>query len=464
MAVEFDAREFGRLYQTLDDSEKKQFVSSLTPEQAFVLQNLWEFRARPSQIPTEGDWFVYLYCTGRGYGKTLSLTGWADGKARDYPGCRLALVAPTAADARDVLVQGDSGLQAVAPKWDVPRYSPTYRRVEWSNGSRGFLYSAEESERLRGPQHHFGIADEIRAWSDPETWDNLILGMRLGQKPQIVGATTPKPSPLVKDLLNDKTIPKIYGSTLENAANLAKPFLDKIIEKYQGTRLGDQEIEGRLLEDLVGALWKSWMFELEGFRVDEHTLPMLNRKCVSIDPAVSTNRNSNETGIVVAGVEHRKIVGRAKPLKHFYSLEDLSQSTPPHEWAQAAVNAYRVHGCDFIVAEGNNGGNLVSEIIATIDSSIEVKVVKATVGKEARAEPIAAFYSQGRAHHYCPYGNIQNLKDLEDQMLNWIPGFGSSPDRIDATVWAAHALMLEEEESAPIMRRAEARFSHKISW
>lgn len=464
MSVDFNPREFGKLYRTLSDEEKLEFVASLTSEQAYALENLWEFRAREKQIPADGDWFVYLYCTGRGFGKTNALTGWADGKARDFPGCRMAFVAPTAADARDVLVQGDSGIQAVAPKWDVPRYSPTYRRVEWSNGSRAWLYSAEESERLRGPQHHFGIADEIRAWTDPETWDNLILGMRLGDKPQIVGATTPKPSALVKELLTDKSIPKIYGSTLENAANLARPFLEKILEKYENTRLGDQEILGILLEDLVGALWKSWMFEMPGFRVNENTLPLLNRKCVAIDPAVSTNKNSNETGIVVSGVENRKIDGRNKPLKHFYILEDLSQSTPPHEWAQAAINAYHEHQCDFIVAEGNQGGNLVSEIIASIDSNIEVKIVKATVGKEARAEPIAAFYAQGRAHHYHHSSKPLGLKELEDQMTDWIPGFGSSPDKIDAAVWGGHALMLDDQDEAPVMRRAVAKFRHNISW
>lgn len=456
---EFDAKSFGKLYRSLNDEDKQAFVKTLTEEQSFALENLWEFKARDKQIPEDGDWFVWLYCTGRGYGKTQSLTGWADNKARQYPGCRIALVAPTAADARDVLVQGDSGLQGVAPVWDVPKYSPTYRRVEWSNGSRAWTYSAEESERLRGPQHHFGIADEIRAWADAETWDNLILGMRLGEKPQIVGATTPKPSALVKTLLADKTIPKVYGSTFENAAHLAKPFLDKILEKYSGTRLGDQEIEGKLLEDLAGALWKSWMFDLPGFRVNEHTLPTLNRKCVSVDPAVSTNRDSNETGLIVAGVEYRQVSGRSKPVRHFYALEDHSQSTPPHIWGQEAVDLFYAHGCSFIVAERNNGGNLVTEVIAGIDPNVPVKTVFASDSKEARAEPISGFYAQGRAHHY------KILKELEDQMLDWVPHTGMpSPDHVDSLCWAGHALMFEEEEEAPTMRLAIARFSNKISW
>lgn len=387
---------------------------------------------------------------------TRALTGWADAKARDNPGCRIAFVGATAADARDVLVKGDSGVLDVAPDWDKPHYSPTYRMVEWSNGSRAWLYSAEEANRLRGPQHHFGIADEIVAWSDLETWDNLIFGMRLGEKPQIVVGTTPKPSPFLRALIAEPTTMMMNGSMLENAKNLAPSFIAKVMEKYGGSRLGDQEIEGKLLDDLVGALWKSGMFEREGFRVNATTLPELAVKCVAIDPAVTSNAKSNETGIIVAGAEHRKRKG-THPLKHLYILQDLTTNRPADEWAKIAVDAFHDHNCDFIVAETNNGGDLVTEMIATVDPNVPVRTVHASVSKQARAEPIVTFYAQGRAHHY------GTLKELEDQMLDWIPG-AYSPDRVDSCVWAGHALMIGEEDEAPVMRRAEARFGKQLSW
>lgn len=456
---EAELKQLAKQYRALSKKDQIAFVKECSDEEAFIIQNLWEFRAREKQIVQDGDWFVYLWMTGRGFGKTLSECGWVDGMARANPGCRIALVGPTAADTRDVMVQGESGILNIAPIWDKPKYSPTYRRVQWSNGSTAWLYSAEEPERLRGPQHHFAACDEIGAWFREDTWDMLMFGMRLGTDPKIVAGTTPRPTALIHRLVNDKKTVVISGSTLENRQNLAKPFVAQILARYGGTRLGKQEIEGVLLEELIGALWKEWMFSHEGFRVDDTLLPPLRRKVVSIDPAVSTNDDSNETGIIVAGAHYYEKEGSEVEMRDLYVLADLSMSAGPETWARAAIQAYYAYGCDLIVAEINNGGNLVGQNIASIDPNVPFKALKATEGKQARAEPISLFYAQNRAHH------TRVFKELEDQMLDWIPGKGASPDRIDALCWAGHELLLGEPEEAMVpLRTGIARFTSKLRW
>lgn len=345
---------------------------------------------------------------------------------------RIALVAPTAADAREVLVEGPAGILAVSPPRNRPLYEPSKRRLTWANGAIATTYSADEPERLRGPQHDAAVCDELAAWSYPESYDMLQFGLRQGAHPRCVVATTPKPIKLLKDLLarEGRDVVVTRGSTYENRSNLAPSFLSTIVRKYEGTRLGRQELLAELLEDIPGALWRrSRIDELRVFGV-----PALQRIVIAIDPAVSSAENSDETGIIVAGIANKE---------EAYVLEDLSGRYQPLEWARKAIGAYRKYKADRIVAEVNNGGEMVEATLRTVDSSIPYKAVHASRGKARRAEPVAALYEQGHVHH------VGNYPQLEDQLCDMTVDFdptvmGYSPDRLDAAVWALTELMLTE--------------------
>jgi phage terminase large subunit-like protein len=373
---------------------------------------------------------------GRGVGKTRSgaekVRSWAE--SGDYS--RIALVAATAADARDVMVEGESGLLACCPPWNRPKYEPSKRRVVWPNGALATLYSADEPERLRGPQSAAGWCDELAAWRFLEqAWDNLIFGLRLGDKPRLVITTTPKPLELLRKLIKDPTCIVTRGNTFENAANLAPTALAEFRAKYEGTRIGRQELYAEMLDDTPGALWT--LTQLDNLRVQGY--PDLVRIVVAIDPAVSVTDESDETGIVVAGLG---IDG------HGYVLEDLTCKTSPQDWAQRAANAFYKWRADRIVAEVNNGGDLVLFTLQASDGTLPVKKLHASRGKIARAEPIAALYEQGRVHHVGSLiTNVREHKsDLEEQMCSYAPGsMARSPDRMDALVWALTELFLEDE-------------------
>jgi phage terminase large subunit-like protein len=322
--------------------------AGLTPEEAALLEHDWELWARPQQLPPPGDWRVWLLLAGRGFGKTRSGAEWVRMRVELGLSRRVALVAPTAADARDVMIEGESGLIACAPKDFRPRFAPSKRRLTWPNGAVATCYSAEEPERLRGPQHDAAWCDELAAWRYEEAWDMLMLGLRLGADPRCIVTTTPKPVRLVRSLLASDTVAVTRGATRENAANLAPAFLDAIVKRYDGTRLGRQELEAELLEDVPGALWHRAMFEREGMRVA--AAPALARIVVAIDPAATNGEGADETGIIAAGIAAD---GAA------YVLEDLSGRMAPHEWAARAIGAYRALGAERIVAEVNNGGDMV---------------------------------------------------------------------------------------------------------
>lgn len=358
---------------------------------------------------------------GRGFGKTRAGAEWIRTVHNTVDW--IALVAPTAADARDTLVEGESGILAISPPHDRPLYEPSKRRLTFTNGSIATLYSAEEPERLRGPQHGAAWADEAAAWKYPtETWDMLMFGLRLGTNPRVIITTTPKPIKLVRDLLDDPTCVVTRGSTYDNAANLPAAYYEQIIRKYEGTRLGRQELHAELLDDVPGALWQR--SEIDAHRVTTH--PQLTRIVVGVDPSVTSGDDSAECGIVVAGLGDDG---------HAYVLADSSRRDTPHGWGTAAVTAYNAHMADRIVAEVNNGGDLVEYVIHTIERDVSYKAVHAQRGKVARAEPISALYEQGRVHHAGVFD------DLEDQMCSYVPG-GTSPDRLDALVWALTELML----------------------
>jgi phage terminase large subunit-like protein len=389
--------------------------------------------ARPEQVPPEGEWLAWLILAGRGWGKTRTANEWVLKKARELPGSRGIIIAATAADVRDTVVEGESGIMNIAQGSDLPRYEPSKRRLTWANGSTASLYSAEKPGRLRGPQCHWAMADELAAWKYPETWDMLQFGLRLGDLPQVVVATTPRPTKLIRALLKDEHTHVTRGSTYENKDNLAPAFLKSIVAKYEGTRLGRQELHAEMLLDVIGALWL-----LD--KLDEHrakVAPHLARVTVAIDPAVTNTAASNETGIIVAGVAEDR---------HGYVLADASMKDSPAEWGKKAVMLYDQYKADRIVAEVNNGGDMVGHVITTAAADLYVKGIRkspevnfmkvhATRGKFTRAEPISALYEQGRIHH------VGTHATLEDQLCTWVPG-ETSPDRLDALVWAFTDLML----------------------
>ncbi len=397
----------------------------------------WRSIARPDQLPPDGDWRLWLILAGRGFGKSRAVNEWAIEQAQKYPKSRGALVAATAADARDVIVEGASGILNIAPPDFMPKYSPTRRRLEFPNGSIATHFSADEPNRLRGPQFHWAICDELAAWRFEAAFDNLLMGVRLGIDPRIAIATTPRPVPLIRRLLNDPTCVITRGTTHENAANLAPAFLDAILSRYAGTRLGRQEIEGEVVDEIQGALWRyEW---IERARVIEP--PELIRVVIAVDPAVTSGKASDETGIVAAGTA--MINGEL----HGFILDDLTLKGSPDVWARQAVNGYHQHHADRVIAEVNNGGDMVEHTIRTVDANVPITQVRASRGKVARAEPIAALYEQGKVHHV----GVNGFATLEDQMCQWTPMSGGSPDRVDALVWALHELMFANTPiSAPI--------------
>lgn len=412
-------------------------LSQLTDVETEGLLRSWRFFAREDQIAPEGSWQTWLYLAGRGAGKTRSGAEWI--RERVKARCeRIALIAPTAADARDVMVEGTSGILSCAWEHDVdcrgqkmgrPEYEPSKRRLTWGNGAIATLFSAEEPERLRGPQHDTIWADELAAWWEAQdAWDMAMFGLRLGDQPQVMVSTTPRPIPLLRTLIRDPSTVITRATTYANRANLAGAFFDTVIRKYEGTRLGRQELSGELLTEAEGSLWNRKM--LEAARFSEKP-PAMKRIVIGIDPAVTAKAESNLTGIVVAGlgVDDRG-----------YVMADVSGRYAPAEWARAAVKSFHHWKADRIVAEGNQGGDLVRHTIHTEWREAPVTIVHAKQGKNARAEPVAALYEQGRVKH------LGAFDELEDQMCTWEPlGDQPSPDRIDALVWALTSLMVRPD-------------------
>lgn len=383
--------------------------------------------SRPSQRLPDGAWRIWAIMAGRGWGKTR--TGAEAVREWSERYSRIGLIAPTKGDAREIMVEGESGILAVFPPDRPARYIANRLRIEFPSGSIGSVYTADEPDRLRGPQHSKLWADEIAVWRYPEAWDMAMFGLRLGDNPQVVATFTPKPTPLVKSL-HDRAKALVdpmgkviltFGSTYENAANLAPTFLSEIIRKYEGTRLGRQELHAELIEDIPGALWlRAWITQRAPHAWDGHG--GYARVVVAIDPAVTSGEESDETGIIVAAIGEDGFG---------YVIEDLSGRMAPAEWARRAVMAYRRHAADRIVAEANQGGDLVSTVIRTFDPNVPISTVHASRGKRTRAEPVAALYEQGRVFH------VEQMAVLEDQMCSYTGNPGeASPDRMDALVWA----------------------------
>lgn len=431
---------------SLPPCEREKLLQGLSDAEALSLLYDWQFWARPSQLPPEGDWLVWLILAGRGYGKTRVGAEFTKAEMTAHPGSRAALVAATFADGRDAMVEGESGILAITPPQllrggrQEDAWNRSLGELYFANGSTAKVYSSEKPGQLRGPQHHVAWADEAAKFKDAHlgtqedtTWSNLMMGLRLGTRPRCVVTTTPKPHRLIKQLVAKPTTCLTRGSTFDNLANLAPTFRTQILDQYEGTRLARQELYAEILEDVPGALWT--LRQLDELRVTE--APEMRRVVVAIDPAVSSEESSDETGIIAAGID-----GRDKP--HGYVLRDSSGRYSPDGWARAAIGLYHELKADCIVAEANQGGDMVRFTLRTVDARVPVKLVHATRGKRVRAEPIAALDEQGRVHH------VGALPALEDQLCNWVPDMpGDSPDRVDARVWALSDLMLRHTYERP---------------
>ncbi len=425
--------------------EQRKKVAALTDAEKLQLKYSWEFWARPNQLlpPATVDWQTWLIMAGRGFGKTRTgaeaVRVWARGGKFKL----INIIAPTSDDARDVCVEGESGILAICPRVERPEYHRSLRKLTWPNGATSLIFTADEPERLRGKQHEKLWCDELAAWRYlGDAWDQAMLGLRLGDNPQCVVTTTPKPLKEVKALSAEATTYLTRGTTYENRQNLAKAFYSRIIVKYEGTRLGRQELNAELLEDRPGALWTLRLIDDARIKSPEkfwqEIFPKLIRVVGAIDPAVTSNEDSDETGIIFVGVD-----GQSPP--HFYPFDDRSNIYTPDGWGKAAVAGYHQHQCDRLVGETNNGGEMVEATLRHVDPNVSYIGVHASRGKITRAEPISALYEQGRVHH------VGTLGTLEDQMCDYDPVTATfSPDRMDALVWAMTELSESSNELAVI--------------
>jgi phage terminase large subunit-like protein len=409
-------------------------MSGMSEPQAASLLHDWRFWGRPAQQAPIGDWVTWLILAGRGFGKTRAGAEWVrsqvcgttpHGKGQST---RIAIIAETAADARDVMVEGDSGILGVHPKEFRPLYEPSKRRLTWPNGAVGTLYNATEPDQLRGPQHDLAWCDETAKWRyAQETWDMLQFGMRLGDRPRQLVTTTPRPIALLKALMADPKTVITRGSTYDNQANLAVTFIRQIKKRYEGTRLGRQELEAEILDDVPGSLWTREMIDRAKLKAGAK-LPDMQRVVVAIDPAAKSaetaaSEGNAETGIIVAGLGVDGVG---------YVIDDLSCRLSPNGWARRALSGYDLHQGDAIVVETNQGGDMVKHTIKSV-RDVPVLEVHASRGKVTRAEPISALYEQGRIKH------VGSLAGLEDQMVLFTPSGivgETTGDRVDALVWA----------------------------
>jgi phage terminase large subunit-like protein len=422
----------------LPREQQAEVLNGMDPDQVLWDWGLW---GRPEQqAPTDDDWNIWLVLAGRGFGKTRLAAEWVREQAK-YTNTgqrRFALVARTAADVRDVIVEGESGIINITPPSERPHYEPSKRRLTWPNGNTATLFTADEPDSLRGPQFTHAWGDEVAAWRQtPDAagmtaFDNLRVGTRLGLKPKLLVTTTPKRVPLLYQLIAEseksRNVRITKGSTLDNAGNLSSAYLDAITGVYEGTRLAQQELYGEMLSDVEGALWTPDLLD----RGRESTLPMgTPLRVIGVDPSVAENPR-DECGIVVCASTGERDLYR----RNSWILEDATIHGSPDVWANKVVQMARKWGAP-VVAEVNQGGALVRNAIQTIDPSVKVFEVHSKYGKALRAEPITLAYEQGRVHH------VGYLAELESQMISWIPGEGKSPDRIDALVHALTALLIK---------------------
>jgi len=420
---------------SLARAERRRVLDALTHAELDWIAHHWPFWAREDQLPPAGAWTVWLILGGRGAGKTRTGAEWVRAEVAAGRAGRIALVGETYGDAREVMVAGPSGLGALGPASARPRYEASRKRLLFANGAVALLFSASDPEALRGPQFDAAWCDEICKWRyAEETWDMLQFGLRLGTEPRQVVTTTPRPQSLLKKLMAASGTVVSRSATAANAAHLAPSFLKAVEAAYAGTRLGRQELGGELIEDAEGALWQRDL--LEAARTE--SAGDLQRVVVAVDPPATSGPDADECGIVAAGLDARG---------HGVVLEDGSaRGLKPLSWAERVARLYDKHGADRIVAEVNQGGEMVAAVMRQVLPSAPIRLVRASRGKWVRAEPIAALYEQGRVAH------AGRFPELEDQMCNFTGFGGGSPDRLDALVWALTELMLDAEAGRPTLR------------
>lgn len=428
------------LLSGLPEREVVGFLDALSPNALMSLPWLFEHWALGHQLPPEGDWVTWVILGGRGAGKTRAGSEWVraqvEGAQPGDPGLcsRVALVAETLDQAREVMVHGDSGILRCSPPDRRPIYLASRKQLSWPNGATAQLFSASDPERLRGPQFDCAWSDELAKWKKgEEAWDMLQFGLRLGNQPRQVVTTTPRNNALLRALLDSSSTVVTTAPTSANEMHLAKGFLQAVTKQYEGSRLGRQELDGELMVDIEGALW-TWD-TLEAAR--ERRALDLDRIVVAVDPPVTSGTESDECGIVVAGVAQQ---GPPQDWVGEIIQDGSVRGASPRVWAQRAVDLFHQHRADRLVAEVNQGGDLVATLIRQIDPMVPFRGVRASRGKVARAEPVAALYEQGRIWHREPF------KALEDQLAAMTSsGFRGrgSPDRVDALVWAITELMID---------------------
>lgn len=419
----------------MDISEAEDFIARLSPAELKELDQLlvesgavwdWEAFARPEQLAPKGDWLTWLALAGRGWGKTRCGAEWVRAEVSAKRAKRFALIAETQKDLEEVMCFGDSGIYSVFPKHQKPKITKKPIRVEFHTGAVAYGYNATEPDQLRGPQFDRAWCDELAKWRYArETWDQLQFGLRLGDHPRQIITTTPRPIPILKEILAAPTTVVSRGVTLDNRANLAPSFIKTITEKYAGTRLGRQELSAEILDDVPDALWTRVSLDRDRRKANE--IPTLKRVVVAIDPAAKKNdmpEDGAATGIIVAGVGEDN---------RGYVLDDATCRESPNGWARMAVACYHRYSGDCIVGEINNGGDMVASTVRAVSPMVPFREVHASKGKWTRAEPIAALYEQGRISH------VGTFASLEDEMVNFGPNGmvgDASPDRVDALVWA----------------------------
>jgi phage terminase large subunit-like protein len=424
-------RNFRRTWKKMTPRQQENWINDHSDEEINAI-NWWLVHyAREEQLPPPGDWFVWFLRSGRGYGKTRTgaetVLQWVE---EGYT--RIAIVGQTKADVRDTMIEvGDSSITQVAPLHDITvRYEPSKRRIVFPEyDAIAIIYSGDEPNQLRGPQHEKAWVDELAKFKYPEkTWSNLLFGLRIGDKPQIVVTTTPRPIKIIKELLAKPTTVDVRRPTYDNIDNLSDIYIREVVKPVEGTRIGRQEIGGEILDDDPRALWKR--DDIEDHRKLGH--PDLYRVGVAMDPAGTST--GDECGIVGGGI------AKLGDETHLYVLEDVTVQGSPKAQASAAIALYNKLRADCIIAEVNNGGEWIPTVINGIDKSVNVKVVHASRGKKTRAEPVSALYEQGRGHH------VGTFADLEDELCQWVPGESDSPNRLDALVWLATELVLGSGE------------------
>jgi phage terminase large subunit-like protein len=427
----------------LEEQPLQDWFASLSDGRLLEIEHDWSFWRRPDQAAPAGIWRVWLLMAGRGFGKTRSGAEWVRAVAETDGSARIALVGASIDEARRIMVEGESGLLNISHPDRRPLFEPSLKRLRWANGAVAHLYSASEPEGLRGPEHSHAWADEVGKWPNAaDAWDMLAMTMRLGSDPRIAATTTPRAVPLIRRLLKEEGVALTRGRMTDNVANLADSFRIAMRTVYAGTRLGRQELDGELIEDLDGALWTRGM--IEGAR--ERHAPALLRTVIGVDPPASAAGDA--CGIIV--------VGRCAAGKAWVLADETVTGASPESWARAVASAAARWRADRIVAERNNGGDMVESVLRAADAALPLALVHAARGKVARAEPVAALYEKGRVAH------VGAFPALEDELCGLLVGggyeaprsggAGRSPDRADALVWAMTALMLGERGDGPRVR------------